>query len=317
MTTAVSLDLSPDAPHTPQRTAELAGRLAEIVRVLGEATKDGVAQDADRADGANDTNSANGTSGDRPAPGIGWPVAPEDLLDRLARLAEGTEELYPRLADALGRHHEAGTWRVAPVTGYARDLDEDLATVAEHLNEAATLAADVARHLYQARNLLSCVRPNYPRTDAATAHVAHKACLEQEPEPNLDQSQEPELVQGQELEQQRELDSRQEPAAEPEGGAEVAAAPDPSDALTTPLPAALSESAVASASTSTPAPSPTTTLPTKPAPPATDVPQATERVAVSRVAPVAPRPPTLAPHAAVISSAPAATAQAVGASAHE
>ena len=312
MTTAVSLDLSPDAPHTPQRTAELAGRLAEIVRVLGEATKDGVAQDADRADGT------NGANGDRPAPGIGWPVAPEDLLDRLARLAEGTEELYPRLADALGRHHEAGTWRVAPVTGYARDLDEDLATVAEHLNEAATLAADVARHLYQARNLLSCVRPNYPRTDAAAAHAA---CLEQEPEPNSDQGQEPELVQGQELEQQRELDGRQEPAAEPaaepEGGAEVAAAPDPSDALTTPLPSALSESAVASASTSTPAPSPTTTLPAKPAPPATDVPQATERVAVSRVAPVAPRPPTLAPHAAVISSAPAATAQAVGASAHE
>jgi hypothetical protein len=153
MTTAVSLDLSPDAPHTPQRTAELAGRLAEIVRVLGEATREGADED-------------------RPAPGIGWPVAPEDLLDRLARLAEGTEELYPRLADALGRHQDAGTWRVAPVTGFARDLDEDLATVAEHLNEAATLAADIARHLYQARNLLSCVRPNYPRTEAATPRDA-------------------------------------------------------------------------------------------------------------------------------------------------
>ena len=175
MTTAVSLDLSPDAPHTPQRTAELAGRLAEIVRVLGEATKDGVAEAADGAGGAD---------GDRPAPGIGWPVAPEDLLDRLARLAEGTEELYPRLAGALGRHQQAGTWRVAPVTGYARDLDEDLATVAEHLNEAAALAADVARHLYQARNLLSCVRPNYPRTDGAPSR-AEAAEAEATPAPAL------------------------------------------------------------------------------------------------------------------------------------
>ena len=147
MTSAVSLDLSPDSPHTPQRTAELAGRLAEIVRVLGEATK-------------------NDGDGDRPAPGLGWPVAPEDLLDRLARLAEGTGELYPRLAGALDRHQAAGTWRAAPVTGFARDLDEDLAIAAEHLNEAAALAADIARHLYQARNLLSCIRPNYPRAEA-------------------------------------------------------------------------------------------------------------------------------------------------------
>lgn len=146
MTSAVSLDLSPDSPHTPQRTAELAGRLAEIVRVLGEATKNGAGED------------------ERPAPGLGWPVAPEDLLDRLARLAEGSGELYPRLAGALGRHQAAGTWRAAPVTGFARDIDEDLATAAEHLNEAADLAADIARHLYQARNLLSCIRPNYPRT---------------------------------------------------------------------------------------------------------------------------------------------------------
>jgi hypothetical protein len=156
MTSAVSLDLSPDSPHTPQRTAELAGRLAEIVRVLGEATKD---------DG----------EGSGPAPGLGWPVAPEDLLDRLARLAEGTGELYPRLAGALGRHQAAGTWRAAPVTGFARDIDEDLAIAAEHLNEAAMLAADIARHLYQARNLLSCIRPNHPRRAgvpiaAASAH---------------------------------------------------------------------------------------------------------------------------------------------------
>lgn len=155
MTSAVSLDLCPDSPHTPQRTAELAGRLAEIVRVLGEATKDG--EDA------------------RPAPGLGWPVAPEDLLDRLARLAEGSGDLYPRLAGALGRHQEAGTWRAAPVTGFARDVDKDLATAAEHLNEAANLAADIARHLYQARNLLSCIRPNYPRAEgvqvaAVSAH---------------------------------------------------------------------------------------------------------------------------------------------------
>ena len=156
MTTAVSLDLSPTSPHTPQRTAELAGRLTEIVRVLGDATKDG-------ADGA------------EPAPGIGWPVAPEDLLDRLARLAEGTEQLYPQLADALCRHQAAGTWRAAPVTGFARDLDEDLETASEHLNEAAALAADIARHLIQARNLLSCIRPNYPRSDAAPDHAGAPA----------------------------------------------------------------------------------------------------------------------------------------------
>lgn len=152
--TAVSLDLSPDSPHTPQRTAELAGRLAEIVGVLGEAMRGCGGEDEDE---------------DAPAAGLGWPVAPEDLLDRLARLAEGTGELYPRLANALSRHHAAGTWRAAPVTGFARDLDEDLATAAEHLAEAAGLAADVARHLYQARNLLSCVRPTYPRTEVAAA----------------------------------------------------------------------------------------------------------------------------------------------------
>ena len=194
MTTAVSLDLSPEAPHTPQRTAELAGRLAEIVGVLGEATRD----DADGADGA-----------DRPAPGIGWPVAPEDLLDRLARLAEGTEELYPRLAGALGRHQQAGTWRVAPVTGYARDLDEDLATVAEHLNEAAALAADVARHLYQARNLLSCVRPNYPRTDGAPSQTA---CPERESESKGESGGEDEGDQDRQLEQAR--DRQPTPEAE-------------------------------------------------------------------------------------------------------
>lgn len=154
MTAPVSLDLSPDSPHTPQRTAELAGRLAEIVGVLGEATKDGDGEDP------------------APAPGLGWPVAPEDLLDRLARLAEGSGELYPRLADALNRHQAAGTWRAAPVTGFARDVENDLAIVAEHLDEAAGLAADIARHLYQARNLLSCIRPNYPRSDAVPAAAA-------------------------------------------------------------------------------------------------------------------------------------------------
>jgi hypothetical protein len=155
MTSAVSLDLSPGSPHTPQRTAELAGRLAEIVRVLGEATKDG--------------------GEDGPAPGLGWPVAPEDLLDRLARLADGSAELYPRLAGALGRHQAAGTWRAAPVTGFARDVDEDLATAAEHLDEAAALAADIARHLYQARNLLSCIRPNYPRAGSGVQVAAASA----------------------------------------------------------------------------------------------------------------------------------------------
>jgi hypothetical protein len=277
MTTAVSLDLSPDAPHTPQRTAELAGRLAEIVRVLGEATKDGAVDGAD------------GPDTDRPAPGIGWPVAPEDLLDRLARLAEGTEELYPRLADALGRHQEAGTWRVAPVTGYARDLDEDLATVAEHLNEAAALAADVARHLYQARNLLSCVRPNYPRTDGAAPRAASQE-QGSEPEQGQEQGSQPQQEQSQDREpdRQRESDRELDRDREQPAEAEVSATPAPS-APASPASASLSAEATSAASVVAPG------------------------------APVRPRPPAFAraPHTAVISSGSTAAAQAVAASAHE
>lgn len=154
----VTLDLSPDSPQTPQRTAELACWLVQIVRALNESTADGDAS---------------------PAPGIGWPVCPEDLLDRLAQLAEGTEQLYPQLATALRRHHGQGAWRAAPVNGVPRDLDAELATAADHLHEASVLASGIARHLLQARNLLSSVHPAYPGPDSAAE--AEPQCAEPTP----------------------------------------------------------------------------------------------------------------------------------------
>jgi hypothetical protein len=159
----VTLDLSPDSPQTPQRTAELTCRLVQIVWALNESTADG----------------------ERAAPGLGWPVPPEDLLDRLARLAEGTEQLYPQLATALRRHHAEGAWRAGPVNGVPRDLDAELDTAADHLHEAAVLASGVARHLLQARNLISSVHPAYPGPDtgpdpdpAARATTGTSECAE-------------------------------------------------------------------------------------------------------------------------------------------
>ena len=157
----VTPDLSPDSPQTPQRTAELTCRLVQIVRALNDCTADGAS----------------------PAPGLGWPVSPEDLLDRLAQLAEGTEQLYPQLATALRRHNTEGAWRAAPVNGVPRDLDAELATAADHLHEAAVLASGIARHLLQARNLLSSVRPAYPGPEAAAeSECADPECAEPTPQ---------------------------------------------------------------------------------------------------------------------------------------
>lgn len=144
-TTGSTHDVAPAVTPspTPRRTADLAGIMVEVMRVLNEYTRDG----------------------EQPPAGIGWPVPPDDLLDRLARSAAGAETLYPQLATAFQRHFTCGTWRAGTVLEDVRNLEPDLAAAAVHLHHAAELQAKIVEDLLRARNLLALVRPTRPHVE--------------------------------------------------------------------------------------------------------------------------------------------------------
>jgi hypothetical protein len=132
-------EFRPDGPHSPEYTRQLGEALAESVRVLNYATRDG-------------------------APGLEFPSDVYSLLGWLYTAAERLPQLLDQLAAFL-----ADQARNADLADSGRNPDlspETLAlTGAQHLRDAAMLLASVTVDLHGAQNAIAGLYVNDPEGD--------------------------------------------------------------------------------------------------------------------------------------------------------
>lgn len=134
------LDLDPDAPHDPQRTAQLAALASAAVRILNYATLPGRG-------------------------GLAYPGDAYDLLATLGELAGRLPQLCGQSAAWLSGELAAGHLAEIPGGRYGGDADRAVTAAGSALTEAARTASRLADVLREAHAALGGLEHAEPRVD--------------------------------------------------------------------------------------------------------------------------------------------------------
>lgn len=121
-----AIELRTDGPHNPEYTRQVAGALAEAVRVLNYATRDG-------------------------APGLEYPGDLYDLLGNLVAAISRFPQLTGQSKSFLATQAASGTLGESQ----GRDVTEQAAMAAFALGGAGALAEELAGVLQQAQNAIA------------------------------------------------------------------------------------------------------------------------------------------------------------------
>ena len=140
MTDKRTLDLDPNSKHTPDRTAVLAGALAQIMRVLCHAT-----------------------NGDHPG-ALGFPLSPQDPLYNFSAAAKSGADVYEQYGQALHAQAEAGDFFTLR-NDERGPVEKVLATVDARLVRAVALSRALGDELDAAFNAAAALYVGDPNPD--------------------------------------------------------------------------------------------------------------------------------------------------------